>query len=269
MMTKIYFSISETFQKQLAHEGKNAKREQSIDLDLTEKLLIEKSSIDKEGNPSLQIRDFVHHYVEEKNYMDKSVYNEYNFDMLFTRIPTQKDLLDYFESEKKQNLLDDEMAQKEQARRILERLEEQKKELEIKQSKEKLIKERNKQINDFVDNFGSETLKLRQKLEYDCIDLAIQEKIDIIENDNISYPKIRYDIEKYIDEKIEKPKLKLLKLEEEINEKGFETVLECWTDRDDEEKTIVLAVTYKIWGVEKTRYYDITVANDDDIIAVE
>lgn len=254
MITTITFFINSDLQKKLLHEKKNAEKKQKIVIDIQNQLLIDKAYIDNKGNAEINIIEYNYHYNEEKNWK-----TNYNY---FDHIITEKTLITFFENEERLNKMDEII--KEENKKEKEEISKKENEKFLQQQKEKKEEEEKLQneIDLFIETNGSELVKLRKKLGYEYIDLAIQEKTDLIEVKG--YVKIEWDHDKYTDKEINKPELGLLKAIDEIlnNENVKECHPEIWNyaECDNwgnyEEKSIILYVKYNVFsGYQSKRFY--------------
>jgi hypothetical protein len=139
---------------------------------------------------------------------------------------------------------------------------------EEKEKQDKINKERKKMIDDFVDNEGSKTLKLRKELGYKYEGLAIQEKCDELEKKllkGFNLIKINYDPTEYQDVKtIDKPSLRFLLLIKKLQSLDFIKKTEpkiMYFNYDDKTRTYpkieIIEITYIVFNEDICRKYDV------------
>lgn len=261
MKTTIFFYISEEMQKELLNNGENAEKHQSIELDLTDQELIDLATIDYKGNATIatiRIDSDHYHYDDNEEWKREDCY--------FDFIPAENDLIIFFANEKQKKIRDEEIREKNDLKREEERkireIEEEKERIEKekeKKEKEEQEEKNQKEIDVFVDQQGSEKLKLRKELGYEYNHLAINEMIDKIE---CKYEKIdsdNYDVD-YIDypsEKMMKAQKKLLK-NKNVYDVGCRLFVEIENEYnydEEKEKIEVFQIYYDILGYKKSRYY--------------
>jgi hypothetical protein len=287
---KVGYVLSDEAVKKYFLEGKKVEKNQEIEIETdneeiiklsvlinNEYLEIPYSSIEEKRNCILDIRKYESYFETEKDYFEskeKEKYTYVNIDWNEKFFPAEKiltsnemlEILEYEKSNEYQELEKKKIEYQKIFDENLKRIEseEEKKEKEKekeKEAKEKLIQEEKIMIDDFVENQGSETLKLRKELGYDYKGLALQEACDLIElkgyekiEDNNDVKEIFY---------LKKPNLEYLKIEKDIKKRdNVDSVfLKCWSFKTDnyydseDYKEIVLNVHYKIFNSIVERNY--------------
>jgi hypothetical protein len=257
MLTTINFNVTSNCQKKLLCEGKDAKRNQTIELDITSEVLINRANMSNDGKASITI-DYYNHYDDQDYY--RSYYKE------FETIPTEIDLMHFFEEEELKKQKDEIIEKQKRAERAekerLEKIEDEKAEKlkEEENNRKAAEKERiNEMIDAFVDESGSQTSKLRKELGFKYFDLAINELIDQIEPQG----KITEECDvSYID----KPSFELMQKIKAVKASFDGTILDdviiqpvimetC--DGYELERFEGLEIDYYLCGETKTRLYQV------------